>query len=98
MVEYLGDEVVLVSTSSIASNSASIVPVVSAKSLCESISPHACKFTSQRSPSLVLCFDACDSWLTLILLLMKNKENVPYSARQTGSLSVRGRHCSKRAV
>jgi len=30
----------------------------------------------QRSWSLVLCFDACDSWLVLILLLTKNKEIV----------------------
>jgi hypothetical protein len=34
---------------------------------------------------LVLCSDACDSWLVLILLLIKNKENASYSARQTGS-------------
>lgn len=30
-------------------------------------------YISQRSRSLVLCSDACDPWLVLVLLLMKDK-------------------------
>ena len=75
-----------------------IVLVVSAKSPNESISFNARRFSLQRRWSLVLCSDACDSCLVLVLLLMENKENVPNLAQQTVALGIGQIHYSENAV